>query len=246
VGGGKNLIANELDSLSPNPSPAERGISASHAPIQLERLEVKNLHFRFTGRNLLLENVSFEVKKGEMLALTGESGSGKSTILQILQRFYEAESGEILVNKGLNWQEIDTQTWRNVVSIVPQEITVFSGTLLENICLDNPQQEAEKVVAFCQNYGFSKYFEAFPQHYFTLVGEEHIHLSGGQKQLLALARALYRQPQLLLLDEATSAMDTQMEQFVLNLLNRLKHNMMILMITHKYQIVNEASSVIAL
>jgi ATP-binding cassette subfamily B protein len=123
---------------------------------------------------------------------------------------------------------------------VPQEITIFSGTILENICLGNPQQEAEKVVQFCQNYGFSRYFEAFPQHYLTLVGEEHIHLSGGQKQLLALARALYRQPQLLLLDEATSAMDTQMEAFVLDLLGKLKSEMIVIMVTHKYQIVSKA------
>jgi ATP-binding cassette subfamily B protein len=213
---------------------------------KLKSLEIKNLYFRFTGRNPLLEDISFEVKKGEILALTGESGSGKSTILQILQRFYEFESGEILINGQFGWSEIDTRNWKELIGIVPQEITIFSGTILDNICLGDTQKEEEKIVYFCNEYGFSKYFEAFPQSYLTLVGEEHIHLSGGQKQLLALARALYRKPQLLLLDEATSAMDSKMESFVLELLTKLKPMMMILMITHKYQVVSRADQIISL
>ncbi len=190
-----------------------------------------------------MENVSFEVKKGEILALMGESGCGKSTILQVLQKFYEYESGEIFINKQFVWYEINTKDWRELISIVPQEITIFSGTILDNICLGDTQKEAENIVLFCQKYGFSTYFEAFPQGYLTLVGEEHIHLSGGQKQLLALARALYKKPQLLLLDEATSAMDSKMEAFVLELLTKLKPTMVILMITHKYQIVEKLDHV---
>jgi ATP-binding cassette subfamily B protein len=170
----------------------------------------------------------------------------KSTILQILQKFYEFESGKIIINSQFVWNEIDTRNWRDLIGIVPQEVTIFSGTILDNICMGDTQKEAENIFHFCQKYGFSKYFEAFQQSYLTLVGAEHIHLSGGQKQLLALARALYRKPQLLLLDEATSAMDSKMEGFVLDLLMKIKVEMMILMITHKYQIISKAMKVITL
>lgn len=112
--------------------------------------------------------------------------------------------------------------------------------------MGDTQKEAEEMVHFCQEYGFSEYFEAFPQGYLTLIGEEHIHLSGGQKQLLALARTLYRKPQLLLLDEATSAMDSKMESFVLDLLTKLKTEMMILMITHKRQILAQMDTILEL
>ena len=133
-------------------------------------------------------------------------------------------------------QNIYTPNWRNIVATVPQEIKIFNGTLLENIAIGNIREdEVIKIVHFCNQMGFNKYFEALPQAYLTLVGEEGINLSGGQKQLLALARALYRKPQVLLLDEATSAMDRNTEKFILNLLENLKNEMAILLITHKIQ-----------
>lgn len=224
----------------------------------LVALTVQNLNFRFAGRKPLLKNISFEVKKGEILALIGESGKGKSTLLQILQKFYRAESGEIKVyftspqpspkerekdglltpslsgraGEGLNFENISIEIWRNLIAVVPQQPKIFNATLLFNICLDNSQESYEKVVLFCRKYGFDTYFEAFPQHYLTLVGEEGQNLSGGQQQLVVFARALYQNPQLLLLDEVTSSMDSQMAAFVLNILQNLKKEMAIVMISH--------------
>lgn len=204
--------------------------------LEISKLSIQNLDFRFAGRSSLLKNISLEVQKGEMIALLGESGSGKSTLLQILQRFYAIESGQILVN-NTDWQHWNTPTLRSNMGVVPQEIKLFSGTLLDNICLSKikSQAEAEDIIKFCQEYGFSRFFETFPQNYLTILGENGVNISGGQRQLVALARALYRKPQLLLLDEPTAAMDRNTERFIVELLKKLKSGIAIILVTHKMQ-----------
>lgn len=208
-----------------------------------ENLKVKNLSFRFAGHSPLFQNINLEIKAGEVLALLGENGSGKSTIMHILERFYDYEKGLIEVN-GQDLRSINLDNWRKKVISVPQNTKIFNSTVLENICLDKPQTHAESVIKFCQEMGLAPYFEKLPKAYFTLVGEEGINLSGGQKQLIALTRALYHQPQLLLLDEATSAMDRQTEQFVLKLLEKLKkQGLAIFMITHHIKTANKADRI---
>ncbi|MEP1305630.1 MAG: peptidase domain-containing ABC transporter [Balneola sp.] len=201
----------------------------------VESLEVSKLSFRFPGRSQLLKDVSFSVKKGEMICLLGESGCGKTTQLQILQKFYNPETGSISINSSVSLENIPTKIWRDKIASVSQQVKIFNGTLLDNICLGNSQEEAEQVVEFCKEYGFDTYFETFPQHYLTLLGEEGVNISGGQQQLVALARALYQKPELLLLDEATSAMDRNTEQKILKLLMSLKEEMAIVLVTHRVQ-----------
>lgn len=221
-----------------------------------ESLEVKNLVFRFPGRKPLITDVSFSMKKGEMIALLGESGCGKSTTMQILQKFYKHESGTIYVN-GTDWEKISAVGWRNILGVVPQDIKIFSGTLIDNISMggtlkdssdglkpsDDLQKEAENIVKFCQQYGFDKFFMQFPQNYFTILGEEGVNISGGQQQLVALARALYRKPQILLLDEATAAMDRNTEAFILELLHKLKSQISIVMVTHRVKTAKKADCI---
>jgi ATP-binding cassette subfamily B protein len=165
-------------------------------------LRMHNLSFRFPGRKLLLKNVSLEVRKGEMVALMGESGNGKSTVIQLLQKFYKPESGHILVN-DTNIESIDTHCWRRQLGVVPQDVKLFNGTVLFNILLSDSPEEGQEAIAFCKQTKLSQFFEALPQGYMTIVGEEGINLSGGQKQFLALARVLWRKPSVLLLDEFT-------------------------------------------
>lgn len=195
-------------------------------------LEIKNLSFRFAGRSQLLKDISIKVNKNECVAIVGESGGGKSTLGQILQKFYPFENGTIHINNQTNLTEIETKSWRNILGVVPQEVTIFGGNVITNILLGK-EDTAENITKFCQDYGFENFINSLPQSYATILGEEGINLSGGQKQVIALMRTLYKKPKVLLLDEFTSAMDRKTEQFVLNLLKKLKSKLTIIFISHR-------------
>lgn len=216
------------------------GIQNKEAGIEelthFERIEVKQVLFRYPGRSPVLQNISFSVQKGEIIALMGENGCGKSTLVQLLMQHYKEESGKIIVNGNLMLCNIEKKHWRKLVAAVPQQVHIFNGTVLENIAFDDAVNNPQAVIEFLQHYGFTAFMDSLPQSVMTLVGEEGINLSGGQKQMIALARALYLRPKLLLLDEATSAMDRETERFVLNLLQSLKTQTAIIMITHRLHV----------
>lgn len=197
-----------------------------------DSLEIKNLSFRFAGRSQLLKDINISINKNDCIAIVGESGSGKSTLGQILQKFYGFESGAIIVNNQNKLIELDTTSWRNILGVIPQEITIFSGNIITNILLGK-EDKPENIIKFCQDYGFETFINSLPQSYATILGEEGINLSGGQKQVIALMRALYKKPKVLLLDEFTSAMDRKTEQLVLKLLNKLKSELTIIFISHR-------------
>jgi len=210
--------------------------------VNFEKLKVQNISFHFPGRRNLFKDISLTIEKGKITALIGENGSGKTTFFNILEKFYQPEDGTIFFN-AIPFEEISIPVWRNLIGVMPQEISIYNGILFTNICLTSNQEEFEKVNEFCLQYGFDQYFKTFPQSYSTILGEEGVTLSGGQKQLIALARALYKKPQLLLLDEPTSAMDKNMERFVLDLLKSLLDQMGIFIIAHRSSIVKFADIV---
>lgn len=197
-------------------------------------LEIKNLSFRFAGQSLTLKKIQFSIEKNKCIAIVGESGSGKSTIAQILQKFAPFESGQILINNQHNLTQINTKDWRNIVGVVPQDITIFNGNITSNILLGK-EETREKISVFCEKYGFEKFIKSLPKGYTTFLGEGGIELSGGQRQIIALMRALYKKPQLLILDEFTSALDRNTEDFVLKLINKLKSEIAILIFSHRLQ-----------
>lgn len=198
-----------------------------------EQIEIKDLSFRFAGRTPLLKGINLEIYNGKISVLLGNSGCGKSTLLQILQKFYSQESGFVLVNGKYELQNIPTRKWRNLIGVVPQEIKLFNSSIIENICLSEQESDFEEVLKLCKGYGMESFFYQFPQGLATRIGEDGLSLSGGQKQIVGLLRALFNKPQLLLLDEATASLDPDMETFILNLLITLKKNMAIFLITHK-------------
>jgi ATP-binding cassette subfamily B protein len=211
--------------------------------INFESITINNLSFRFAGRSELLSNINIDIQKGKLTAIVGESGSGKSTLGQILQRFYTFEKGEIIVNNQYNLSEIELESYRDRIGVIPQEITIFNGNVVVNILLGK-EENPENLLEFIQNYGFDTYFNQLPQGLATLLGEEGINLSGGQKQIIALARALYKKPQFLILDEATAAMDRNTEQFTIDLLQKVKKECAIFFISHRLNMLKNTADTI--
>jgi ATP-binding cassette subfamily B protein len=209
---------------------------------RFEELKVINLYFRFAGRKHLLKNINFSIRKGEMIAIIGESGGGKSTFLQILQKFSTPESGNVLIN-GLDIDRISTQAWRNQIGVLPQQVHLFNGTLIENITLGDASVSEAKLLTFFNETGFNVYFEQFPNGYATVLGENGVSISGGQVQLVGLARALWCNPQLLLLDEPTANLDSDSEQFVIQLLQKLAQNTSILILTHRISVARPCKNI---
>jgi len=201
-------------------------------------IEIRDLRFRFPGRKPILERVNLTMSKGKIVALYGEVGSGKSTLVDLLQGFYEFEEGEVLLG-NMDIRKITTSELRSKIAVAPQKEKIFNSTIIDNICLSNNQNELQEAVDFCSQEGFDFYINKFQQGYLTLTGENGVHLSGGQRQLISLARALYKKPEFLILDEATAAMDMETENFVFQLLKR-RTDLGTLIITHRKELVEKA------
>lgn len=208
--------------------------SEAHGTWKADRLDIRNLAFRFIGRKRLLEDITLHFDRGILTCIVGESGSGKSTLCQLIERFYDPEEGGILLD-GYPASDIPMNQWREILSGVPQDVFLYNGTVLENICFGNVPKDLAEVVSFCRKYGFDKIIAELPNGLATLVGEEGINLSGGQKQLVAFARALYKPGKILLLDEMTASMDRRTEHFVCGLLQQMKKDHIIVFVTHRLE-----------
>lgn len=233
----------EFASMTPEIKDIENTTNAVINPFVVNSIEIQNLAFRFPGKSQLLKDLNLTLRKGEFVALIGEVGSGKSIFFQILQKFQNFENGQIIVNGNLSFQDISPNVWRNAIGVVSQDVKIFNSNLLDNIVMGDMMQEGDNAIHFCNQFGFNQYFESLPQGYLTIVGEDGVHLSGGQKQLVALARALFRKPSLLILDEATSAMDKNTELFVLSLIEKVKTECCVIMVTHRANIERIADKV---
>lgn len=202
--------------------------------LPVHTLEVKDLAFRFVGRKRLFSDVSLKFETGTITSIVGESGCGKSTLCQVLERFYLPEEGSMTLD-GVAADEIPLAQWRSLVSFVPQQTYLYNGTVFENICFGTPVKDPEEILSFCRKYGFDAFISELPNGLGTLVGEEGINLSGGQAQLVSFARALYKPSKILILDEMSSAMDRRTERHICKLLQQLRKDHIIILVTHRLE-----------
>ena len=198
------------------------------------KIELKNVRFTYPSRPDIevLKNVSFKVENGGKIALVGQSGSGKSTIAQLLMKFYNISSGDILLD-GKSINDYDLLGLRKQIGVVPQEVQLFGGTILENIQYGNPYASEAEVLEAAKKSNCWEFIQKFPEGLKTVIGERGIKLSGGQRQRIAIARAILKDPKILILDEATSSLDAESEKIVQAALDQLMEGRTSVIIAHR-------------
>lgn len=211
-----------------------------------EGVKYENVSFTY-GRegDPVLANISIDVHPGEIVALVGGSGAGKSTFVNLLPRFYDVTSGRITV-AGRDVRDVTLPSLRGLMGFVTQEVVLFNDTVRNNIAYGRTDAEESKVIAAAKAAHAHDFITALPQGYDTVIGESGVLLSGGQRQRLAIARALFKDPPILILDEATSALDTESERLVQQALNNLMRGRTTLVIAHRLSTIRSADKIVVL
>jgi len=209
-------------------------------------VQIQNLSFRYPSNpNSVLSNISLEIKPGERVAIVGPSGAGKTTLFQLLQRFYDPTSGTILFS-DINIQNIPLEALRKMIGVVPQDIVIFSDNAMENIRFGKMDATDEEVLSAARLAIADEFISKLPDGYQSFLGDRGIRLSGGQKQRIAIARVLLKNPALLLLDEATSALDAESELLVQRALEAAMNSRTTLVIAHRLSTVKQADKILVL
>jgi ATP-binding cassette subfamily B protein len=224
------------------------GEEAEHPKISLLPEMVADIHFRnvsfsYNSHQQVFEKFSLTIPKGKITAIIGESGCGKTTLLSLLQNIYSIQSGSIEIGR-YNIAHVSHSSLRKIVGTVPQQIDLFTGSIAENIALGDYEPDMKRVIDICKDLNISGFIEKLPKGYFSTLGEHGVSLSGGEKQRIAIARALYKDPEILILDEATSALDGHSEAAVKQVIQRQRNlGKTIIMITHRLSSIWDADMI---
>lgn len=216
------------------------------APLSKE-IEFKNVFFKYhkSGDGYVLKHINLVIPKGKTVALVGQSGSGKTTLADMLPRFYDADSGEVLID-GINIKEASLLSLRNLIGVVTQESVLFNDTVYNNIAFGMPKADIEKVKQAARIANAHEFISSLPQGYDTIIGDRGGKLSGGQRQRLSIARAVLKNPDILILDEATSALDTESERLVQDALSNLMKNRTSIVIAHRLSTIANADEIVVM
>jgi ATP-binding cassette, subfamily B, bacterial MsbA len=221
-------------------SPTATMLSSVSGHIQAEHID-----FAYDPRQPVLMDVSFEAKPGELVAIVGPTGAGKTTVMNLLHRFYDPTEGHITID-GHDLRHVTMDSWYRQIALVPQETILFGGTILDNIRYGDEKASQEEVIAASRAAHAHDFIMSFPDQYQTIVGEKGINMSGGQRQRIAIARAIVKNPRILLLDEATSALDSESERLVQEALEQLMKGRTTFVIAHRLTTIQRADRILVL
>jgi len=210
-----------------------------------EMIQFHNVNFKYESNDIVLHDISFEIKKGSIVALVGTSGAGKSTLADLIPRFYDVNNGSISIDEQ-NIQNITLKSLRSMMGIVTQETILFNDSIRANIAYGQQIINDELVLAAAKAANALEFINDLPKGFETVIGEKGVKLSGGQRQRLAIARAIMKNPPILILDEATSALDTESERLVQQALETLMADRTVLVIAHRLSTVTNADKIIVL
>jgi len=208
-------------------------------------IRFENVWFAYDEKNFVLKDISFEVKQGETLAIVGATGAGKSSIINILNRFYEIQKGTIYID-DINVRDYEVHSLRRNIALVLQDVFLFSGSIMENITLRNSNVSREEVIRAAKLCGIHEFIEKFPGKYDYEVKERGATLSHGQRQLISFVRALIFDPKILILDEATSSIDTESEQLIQSAIEKMILNRTSIIIAHRLSTIQKADKIMVL
>ncbi len=230
-----------------DPSEVDIHENEMSAPITFGAIDLQDIHFSYPSRPSveILKGISFTIEPGQKIAIVGTSGTGKSTLAQLMMRFYEPSQGKIMMG-DYTIQDMPVGDWRKMVALVPQEVLLFGGSIRENIAYGKPGASEQEIQQAAEQAYAKEFIESFPEKYDTLVGERGVKLSGGQRQRIAIARAILKDPKFLILDEATSALDSESEKWVQSALEELMKNRTSLIIAHRLSTIRSADKIIVM
>ncbi|KAF2515877.1 peptidase domain-containing ABC transporter [Flavobacterium zhairuonense] len=227
----------------------EREQTENKVKLQKENIgdiKFENVSFRYGSRLEVFKNFNAVFKRNKMTAIIGESGSGKTTLISLLQNLYPIKEGKIYIG-DYDTQFMHYQSLRKIIGVIPQQLNLFSGNIIENIALGDSFPNIQRILDLSKQLGITEFVEKLPNHFETQIGENGAMLSGGQKQRIAIARALYKDPEILLMDEATASLDTNSEQIVKEVIDKFKsQGKTIIVIAHRLSTIANADTILVM
>lgn len=234
----EELLSEKPDVTNPqNPQPLPRNLQGN--------IKFENVSFSYNGSDKVLENINLDIPASKVIALVGPTGVGKSTLVSLIPRFYDVDTGSIKLD-GIDIRELNIDDLRRKISIVLQDVFLFHGSVKENLLFGNPQATDEEIIEAAKIANAHEFIASLPEGYNTIIGERGVKLSGGQRQRISIARAVLKNTPILILDEATSSVDTETELLIQQALERLMRGRTTIIIAHRLSTIRNADKIVVL